>query len=79
MPNNETRHASVAVFGRIPFDDEDTCFVYSDVSVAQAHQRFEDDLYALGTYLSREENQRDNGAAVYINKTLVSSAEIAVQ
>ena len=75
----------VAVIGRIPGSDEDTCYTFSDMTVKEAHQAFAGEIYR-DTYrgeIEREEVRGCNicaegGLGVYINHTITSETEMTV-
>lgn len=71
----------IAISGRIPEDDEDSCYIYEGISVAKAKARFGKDIYA-DTGLGKEEmaeNTSEFGESVFINTILVSESEIKVE
>ena len=41
------KYKHVAVIGRIPEDDEDTCLFYSDITEAGADRAFKRDIYEI--------------------------------
>ena len=65
-----------AVIGRIPFDDEDTCFCYSGVTHEEAERRFIADLYETSDRKDQEKVEAENGSPVIITCFLASESPI---
>ncbi len=65
-----------AVIGRIPFDDEDTCFCYSGVSYEEAEKRFIADIYETSDSNDQEKVAADIGSPVIITCFLASESPI---
>ena len=73
MPCKKWR--SIAVVGRIPYDDEDTAIVYDNTTTVKARREFVSDMYN-GTDKSRADVRRQNGVDIYIQQVLVSDSLI---
>jgi hypothetical protein len=65
-----------AVIGRIPFDDEDSCYIYDNVTRDEAVDQFEADIYEDSGRDDQEETTEREGSAVYISHVLFSESEI---
>lgn len=83
MNDEEEKMASVAVIGRIPFDEEDSVHVFSDVTEEQAIALFRQTLYEeQGDYRTAadfdDEDDQHNEQEIYITAVLGSDSEIDV-
>ncbi len=65
----KAKRSNYAVIGRIPFDDEDTCLTYNNVTRETAVERFHADM---GVKPAAEEGE----PTCYINHVLVSKSRI---
>jgi|GEM_PF-2868229 len=72
-----------AIIGRIPDDDEDSCYFYeaasSDAAVALFEQEIYEDRFAPTADLAKAAIERNNGAAVFINHILKSGSPFAYE
>ena len=85
-----SRHNHIAVIGRIPGDDDDSCKLYHDVTEPEAREAFAVDMFedefshvddaAERSRLAAEERDRSaaeyGGLGVYITHTLASASPI---
>ena len=73
-----------AVIGRIPGDDEDSCYTYENVTRKQAVKLFEKDIYNDGESSAgevadvREYAFKCHGVTVFINHVLSSDSAIEI-
>jgi len=74
----DRKHPCVAVVGRIPHDDEDSCYIFEDMTRAEAAQAFEDVMYAEDGNQNPDQVEKENGSTVYINHILVSDSPITL-
>lgn len=66
---------SIAVIGRIPGDDEDTCFIFPVECVEEALALFEEAIYEDAAE-DPEQIEKDHGAKVFHTHVLRSDSEI---
>jgi hypothetical protein len=66
------------VIGRIPYDEEDSCYVVKASSAEEAAKMFADLIYKEAVGEDREYNIEVHGCdlGVYINHVLVSDGDI---
>lgn len=72
-------HNHIAIIGRIPFDDEDTCLFYEYMTVDEAIRAFSDEMYEDvedGESLRKFNFDEAGELGVYINHVLVSETYI---
>lgn len=78
LPNelsDEMRHNSIAIIGRVPGDDEDSCYVYENMSESEALKAFEIEVYEDSTD-TPELIEKEHGVTIFHNMTLVSDSPI---
>jgi len=64
-----------AVIGRIPYDDEDSCYIIRTTSREKAIENFEKQIYQ-DSDKDPEKVIEEHGQAVFINHILTSKSEI---
>lgn len=69
--SDEKRYYSIAIIGRIPGDDKDSCYVYENMSESEALKAFTADIY------DDKLVEKEHGVTVFHNMTLVSDSPIA--
>lgn len=77
MTDYTLRHKHVCVIGRIPGEDEDSCFTYRDCSLAEARLQFANEMFC-GDEDLRDATIREIGGdlGVFITRMLWSNCEI---
>jgi hypothetical protein len=78
MPERErTVYTSVAVIGRIPYDDEDSCYIFNNVNVGDAIKLFHEKIYSETPDADPEEVKRlTDGKGIYVTNVLASHTQI---
>ena len=91
MEEAPKKHKSIAIIGRIPGDDNDTCIVFSDMTDEEARVAFTEDIYEMAFSHVQDEADRkrqieedrarcikEHGGdlGVFIEHTLVSDSTI---
>ena len=91
MTEEAKKHASIAIIGRIPGDDNDTCIVFHDLTDEEARTAFAEDIYEMAFSHVQDEADRkrqieedrarcikEHGGdlGVFIEHTLVSDSTI---
>ena len=91
MEEAPKKHKSIAIIGRIPGDDSDTCIVFSDMTDEEARVAFTEDIYEMAFSHVQDEAQRkaeiekdrannirEHGGdlGVFIEHTLISDSQI---
>lgn len=66
---------NIAVIGRIPGDDEDSCYIFPVENAAEAMELFEQAIYEDAAE-DPEQIEKDYGAKVYHTHLLRSDSEI---
>lgn len=73
-----TKYPHIAVIGRIPGDDEDSTYLFDNMTETQARKAFEESIY--GDLADDEKTpatvRKDWGVSCVINYILVSDSEI---
>lgn len=69
-------HKSIAVVGRIPFDDEDSIFVFENVTELQAQDLFIEAIYKAANIPDPGEESDER---IFINAILTSESPISVE
>jgi len=67
-----------AIIGAIPFDDEDSVYIYEAATEEEAKERFEKDIYQDALREDQKQVEKETGVSVYINQVLESDTEIRV-
>jgi hypothetical protein len=66
-----------AIIGRIPFDDEDSCYTMEAESREEAVEIFEERIAKAAGYEDAEQCRKDTAdGCIYINHVLVSESPI---
>lgn len=70
-----------AIIGRIPFDEEDTCFCYNKCTEAEALEQFEADMIAADGRTKEQILQEGNGEDMvcFVNTILRSDRPIIIK
>ncbi len=72
------KHAHIAVIGRIPGQDDDSCLLLRDLTVDEAKEAFAIDIYE-DSGEDPEEVEEVTGHRVYISHILTSESPITEQ
>lgn len=80
MSEDTKIYPCIAVIGREPFDDEDSCCIYQNMTREEAIEAFEIEMYESYPEEQRQDrrdaHEAQDGATVYINQVLVSDSLI---
>lgn len=82
------QHKHIAVIGRIPHDDEDSCFIFNNMTLDESYQAFSDAIYkkmlsdseptALEACCQDNIAQEAPDRDVYITHVIVSDAPMKI-
>ncbi|QOX80811.1 hypothetical protein FY034_17460 (plasmid) [Trichlorobacter lovleyi] len=78
LPNelsDNRRYGGMAIIGRVPGDDEDSCYVYENMSESEALKAFEIEIYQDSTD-TPDLIEKEHGVTIFHNMTLVSDSPI---
>lgn len=75
--SNMKKYPYIVVIGRIPEDDEDSVYMYTNLTEEEAREEFVKSIYADGPHEETPESVEEQwGVSCYINCILASESEI---